>query len=243
LVFSHNTSKVLQVYNNVATLTSNSLSYLQSASSAYLKGYPVGALFSYKYAGLDNTGYPLVYGANGKAHRVESPDGGVGDVEYSGNTIPAINGGLSNRVDVGNFYFYCKIDYYLDFKERVPSPNPSVTRPFAGSSNYWKQPGDENIPGILPEISGTSNAYTYLSEMNTYVVNGDYFTLGDLTASYNFGNMPLLKRAGLSRFEVKLQASNIYTIGLNKYNYSPATGSFDKPYLTPTYTIGLFTSF
>lgn len=243
-ILSHNTSKVLQVYNNNILPNSASYLYLPNGNTGYLQGYPVGAIFSYKYAGVDKTGYPLIYGADGNAHQLLNPDGGKGDVEYSGNSIPGINAGLSNRVDVGNFYFYCMINYYGDFKVRVPLPNPGVIRPLAGSNNYWKQAGDENIPGILPSIPYLNpSTDPYINYLNTYVVNGDYFTLGDVTASYNIGNTPFLKKAGFSHFEVKLQAQNIYTVALNKYNYSVATGSYAKPYVTPTYTIGLFTTF
>lgn len=241
LILSYNTSKVLQVYNNNISPASPSYNYVATSYTGFLKGYPVGGVFSYKYAGTDNTGYPLVYGADGKAHKLLSPDGGKGDIVFSGNSIPAINVGLSNRVDVGNFYFYCMLNYYGDFKVRVPFPNPSAVRPLTGSSNYWKKPGDEATPNILPSIAYLGS--TYLNYLDTYVVNGDYITLGDVTASYNIGNMPFLKKAGFSHFEIKLQASNIYTVGLNKYNYSVATGNYAKPYVTPTYTLALFTSF
>jgi len=244
LILSYNTSKVLQVYNNNITPTSLSYYYLVSSNTAFLKGYPVGAMFSYKYAGVDDTGYPLVYGTNGKAHQLLNPDEGKNDIVYSGNSLPAINGGFSNRVDVGNFYFYCMINYYGDFKVRVPISSPSAVHPLTGSNNYWKQPGDEKIPGILPALQYLDPTVDpYINYLDTYVVNGDYFTLGDVTVSYNIGNMPLLKKAGFSHFEIKLQAQNVYTIGLNKYDYSYQEGNYAKPYLTPTYTIGLFTSF
>lgn len=242
LIVSYNKSKVLDVYNNNISPTSASYNYVVNSYTGYLKGYPVGAVFNYKYAGTDNTGYPMVYGADGKAHKLLSPDGGKGDVVYSGNSIPGINVGLSNRVDVGNFYFYCMINYYGDFKVSVPLPTPSAIRPLSGSAdNYWKKPGDENIPGILPALSYLSSPY--LNYLDKYAVNGDYFTLGTVTASYNIGNMPFLKKAGFSHFEIKLQATNIYTVALNKYNYSVATGNYAKPYVTPTYTMALFTSF
>lgn len=241
LIVSYNKSKVLDVYNNNISPTSPSYFYVGSSYTGYLKGYPVGAVFNYKYAGTDNTGYPLVYGADGKAHKLLSPDGGKGDVTYSGNSIPTRNIGLSNRVDVGNFYFYCMINYYGGFKVNVPFPTPSAVRPLEGSTNYWKKPGDENIPGILPALNYLSSSY--LNFLDKYTVNGDYFTLGTVTASYNIGNMQFLKKAGFSHFEIKLQATNIYTVALNRYNFSVATGNYAKPYVTPTYTMALFTSF
>lgn len=248
LVFSFNKSKVLQVYNSRPFSSTYSNVYATGTISNYTKGYPVGAMFSYRYAGLDSAGIPLVYGTNGKAN--ELLGGATGALimpasdylTYSGTSIPSRNLGLSNRVDIGNFYFYCMINYYGGFKIRVPAPTFSAVRPLAGAGNYWQQPGDENKSGVLPSAS-YSNYVQYLSSLDIYTVNGDYFTLGDITASYNIGNLPPLRKIGFTHFEIKLQASNVCTIGLNKYNYSVATGNYAKPYLTPTYTIGVFTNF
>jgi TonB-linked SusC/RagA family outer membrane protein len=242
LVISRNTSKVLESYNSVITPTSSSSRYVLGSYVSYLKGYPVGALFSYRWAGLDSVGYPLIYGASGKAKRFFTPDAGITDVDYSGTSVPSVNFGLSNRIDVGNFYFYCMINFYGGFKVRVPTPNPSAVRPLANAMDYWKQAGDEKITDIasLPAISSYN---TYIGVTDKYTVNGDYFTLGDITASYNFRDIKVLKRAGFTSFELKLQASNVYTVALNKYNYSMATGSYAKSYVTPTYTIALFTNF
>jgi len=135
------------------------------------------------------------------------------------------------------------IRYYGGFKVLAPRPNPNTTRPLEGAGNYWKQPGDEqqtDVMGLAWYSAYSSRVYNY---SDSYVVNGDYLTLGDLTAAYNFARFPAIRKAGFSLFELKLQVANLYTIGLNKYNYSMATGDFAKTYLTPTYTFALFTNF
>ncbi|PWG80599.1 SusC/RagA family TonB-linked outer membrane protein [Pararcticibacter amylolyticus] len=249
LVAARNTSKVLQVYQkgDFSPQTLNAL--------GYVKNHPVGAMFSYRYAGLDDEGYPLIKDTKGNVYRtndnsatgatstlMRSDTSGVS--HYSGSSIPTINAGLSNRVDIGNFYVFCMINYYGGFKVRVPRPDPSATRPLSGAGNYWKVKGDEtttDVMGLAAYRSGNSNnAYNYA---DSYVVNGDYITLGDLTLSYSLDNTPFIKKAGFKHFEVKCQASNIWTVGFNKENFSMATGSYQKPYLTPTYTIGIFTNF
>ncbi|MNL40674.1 hypothetical protein D3C87_1630410 [compost metagenome] len=156
-----------------------------------------------------------------------------------GSSIPKHNLGLSNRVDVGRFYFYCMINYYGGFNVRVAVPNARTTRPLAGSDNYWKKAGDEAIPNILPAVGNTY--YSYLQYTDSYIVSGSYFTLGDLTASYSF-KPGKAGKDGMS-FELRGQASNLYTIGLNKYDYSVATGNYEKPYVTPTYTLALRANF
>lgn len=249
LVFARNTSMVLDVFQR-ADYSPQTLN-----AQGYVKGYPVGALFAYRYAGLDSAGYSLIRNVNGKLYytnesRFNSPatlamaSDTAGVSYYMGSSIPTINAGLSNRFDFGNIYISCMVNYYGGFKVRVPRPNPSVYRPLEGAGTYWKQKGDErttDVMGLAGYQSANSNyAYNYADK---YVVNGDYITLADLTFSYSFDDYRFVKRAGFTHFEVKAQASNIFTVGLNDYNYSRATGSYDKRYLTPTYTLALFTNF
>jgi TonB-linked SusC/RagA family outer membrane protein len=251
LVLSRNTSKTTQVYQNVST------SYNPENLNAlgYVKGFPVGATFAYRDAGLDTSGYALLTNTRGELYTTKGSSlssqvtklmysDTSGFVRYMGTTIPSINVGVSNRVDVGNWYLYCMINYYGGFKVRAPRANPAASRPLAGAGNYWKQAGDEATTDVMAlgaYAAGYSlTAYNYSDK---YVVRGDYLTVGDVTVSYSLDKAPFIQKAGFSHFEVKLQASNIYTVGLNKYNYSLATGSYEKSYITPTYTIGIFTNF
>lgn len=249
LVLARNTSKVVDVYQkgNYNPQTLNAL--------GFVKGYPVGAMFAYRYGGLDSAGYPLVINTKGVKYHTDnsslgSPINNImasdtsGVTYYVGSSIPTINAGLSNGFGINNFYIFCMINYYGGFKVRIPRPNPASNRPLEGAGDYWKAKGDENRTDVMSlpayNSANSNNAYNYADK---YVVNGDYITLSDLTVSYNFDQLGFIKRAGFSRFEIKAQASNIWTIGLNSYNYSPATRSFEKRYLTPTYTIAIFTNF
>jgi hypothetical protein len=228
----------LEVYNSQITAISSSLSYVNGGYSNYLKGYEVGAMFNYRYAGLDEQGRVEIYDKEGNKKLFYSNDEGLKDLEYSGSSVPTYNLGLSNRVDIGSFYVYAMVNYYGGFKVRIPVPTPNSTRPLEGANNYWELAGDELNPNTLPSL-GTSNS---LWATDKYTVNGDYFTLGDLTAAYSLRNSNLVKKTGLTNVELSLQASNLYTVALNKYNYSVATGNA-KPYLTPTYTIAIHVNF
>ncbi|WP_254070999.1 SusC/RagA family TonB-linked outer membrane protein [Pedobacter sp. L105] len=247
LILAHNSSNVLDVYQT----TSYNPESLNSLG--YVKGYPVGAMFAYRDGGLDDAGYPQIKDKNGKVYRTETSTANAiisneasGATYYVGSSIPTLNVGLSNRVDFGNFYVYCLINYYGGFKVRIPRDDPSAIRPLAGSGNYWKKPGDENTTDImsLAAFSDPStnavNAYNYSDK---YVVNGNYITLGDVTLSYSLDKTQFIKNLGFKHFEIKCQGTNLWTTAFNKYNYSIATGSFQKSYITPTYTLGIFTNF
>ncbi|MDR6733506.1 SusC/RagA family TonB-linked outer membrane protein [Sphingobacterium sp. 2149] len=250
-ILGRNTSKVLDVYQR-GPYNPQTLNLL-----GYVKGFPVGAMFTYQDAGLDNTGYPLVRNDRGTLYDTHpTPSGSAADLvfssdtsgltRYAGSSIPTINAGLSNRVDIGPFYIYAMINYYGGFKVRVPAPNPSVYRPISGSGEYWKNSGDELITQIpaLETFGGRSyNALYAYNFSDRRVVHGDYITLGDLTLSYSFDDKRFVKKLGFSHFEVKLQGSNLWTVGFNRYNFSSAAGNFLKTYVTPTYTLALFTTF
>ena len=249
IVVARNTSKVTDVYQT------GDFSPQTLFALGYVKNHPVGAMFSYRYAGLDTAGFPLMKDTRGNLYRTNDNRTGnpttemmksdTSDVSlYSGSSIPTINAGLSNRVDIGNFYVFCMFNYYGGFKVRVPRPNPATSRPLEGSGNYWRTKGDElttDVMGLSAYASANSNNVYNFSD--TQVVDGDYITLGDVTVSYRFNDVNFIKKAGLTNFEVKLQASNIWTVGLNRHNFSMATGGYQKSYLTPTYTIGIFTNF
>lgn len=250
-ILARNTSKVLDVFQE-RRYNPQTLNQL-----GYVRGYPVGAMFAYRDAGLDNTGYPQVSNDRGTVYPTHpAPTGSPQDLvfssdtsgltRYAGSSIPTINAGLSNRVDIGPFYIFAMINYYGGFKVRVPAPNPAESRPIKGSGDYWKNPGDELVTDIPALVALGGRAYNAVNAYNysdRRIVNGDYLTLGDLTVSYSFDDKRFVKKMGLSHFEVKLQGSNLWTVGFNKYNYSPATSSFLKTYVTPTYTLALFTNF
>lgn len=242
LVVSKNINKVTNLYLNNKQV---SYSYL---SNNYVTGYAVGSMFSYRYAGLDTNGLPLMYDKNGK---IKSPgfgtlDEGFDDLVYNGNGIPSITMGLSNRIDIGNFYVYAMVDFYGGFKTRIPSTSVNATRPQQGAENYFKQKGDEattSVMGLYPYwLINSYHSYVYTYQDRS-VVNGAYFVLRDITVSYNFRKMKAIQQAGFSNFELKLQATNIGTVALNSEHYSIATGSYLRRKLVPTYTIGLFTNF
>ena len=235
--FAYNTSKVLQVYNNPI---GGGTQYVTGTYSDYLEGYPVGALFNYRLAGVDNTGFPTVYDINGKVKKLTTNDS-ADDVYYGGTSIPTLNFGLSNRIDYKKFYIYAMVNYYGGNKTRKPVPTLASGRPLEGAGNYWKKIGDENIPGILPGVNNRGFD-PYVMASDRFMVNGAYLTIGDVTFAYNLKN-EWIKRNGLNSIEFKAQASNIYTKGFNKDNYSLATRSYAKSYITPTYSLAVNINF
>ena len=253
LVFSYNKSKVLEAYvpkpsipqfSSQALATVSSQAVITAAAGGYMKGEQVGNIYSYRYAGVNAAGQALYFDSKGnKTILTSAIDEGYGSLDSRGTSIPATNIGLSNRLDIGNFYLFCMVNYYGNFVVRTPLPSPVAIRPIEGSGDYWKKAGDEATVSLPSAAYINVNGAAYLANSDRFVMNGAYLTLGDVTVSYNFRDFETMKKAGFSNFEVKLQASNLYTVGFNRDNYSLATGSYLKKYITPTYTLGLFTNF
>lgn len=243
IVLSRNTNKVISVFNQSGLL---STSYVDG-SQLFIKGYPIAPIFSYQYTGLNSSGIPEILDQNGtKKTLTYGNDQGLKDIQYLGSAIPTINGGWSNRLDFGPFYVFCMIDYFGGFKTRVSPLFPSAVRPLKGAENFFREAGDETKTDILGvgdyTAEGYNEGYTVYQYANKFTVRGDYFVLRDVTLSYTLPNQKS-KKLGLNSIELKFQASNIYTFGLNKYNYSIATGDFARTRLVPTFTLGVFTTF
>lgn len=242
LIFSRNSSKVLSVYNPNIIPTTSSKSYLTGSYANYLEGYAVGAIFALRDAGVNNEGQLLTYDKEGNAKIPFTKDEGRDELNYLGSSIPVYNAGFSNRIDIGNSYLYFMVHYYGGFNVRVPSPNVwADRRPLEGAANYWKVAGDELKEGVLPFPNHTNT--TYLTYTDKYTVKGSYITLGDVTFSHSFRDLKAIRGSKINNIELRAQASNVYTIGFNKYNFSKATRSFEKSYITPTYTLGLYLNF
>ncbi|RXK83608.1 SusC/RagA family TonB-linked outer membrane protein [Filimonas effusa] len=241
-VLSYNRSKILKVYNVNVPPNSKSFTYALNNRTNYLEGYAVGSVFTYRYAGVDDKGATLIYDKEGKTKNFDVDDQGIDDVDYAGTTIPPYNLGLSNRVDIGNFYVFVMANYFGGFRVRLPLPLASAMRPYEGANNFWRKPGDENIPDVMPALK-YSSYNSYLAASDRFVKNGTYITVSDITVAYSFRRTRFLKKMGLSDFEIRAQASNVYTVAMNKENYSVATGSYEKTYLTPTYTMAVHINF
>lgn len=223
LTASFNKNKVLEVQPKDKTSSYDIVTGLDLQ-----KGYPINALFSYKYAGLNELGQPGVYDRNGNIKIMNTYGDAIVDVDledlkYSGTTTPKYVIGLNNQFSVGAFDFSFMFMYYGGHVMRIEQPNPddiSYVLPLKGSVNYWKQKGDEsktNIPGF-PEY-GTPGDYSFAARYGYIygdqgVKKADYIRLRDVILTYNIKSAKL-KNVGLTNTQVRFQAQNPF-----KYTFS-----------------------
>ncbi|MDB5010790.1 MAG: TonB-dependent Receptor Plug Domain protein, partial [Mucilaginibacter sp.] len=196
-----------------------------------LKGYPYYAIFSFKYAGLNNTGNPQGY-LNGQ---LSTDYTGImnatnrAELVYNGSATPTSFGSLRNSFGYKAFDLSFNITYKFGYYFRRSSLNNGTLYATAGGassyqeadySNQWQKPGDElitNVPALIyPANSLRTNLYTY---SDILVQKGDNIRFQDLRMGYTIAKKPYLPFRNL----------NVYTyinnIGIlwraNKYHIDP----------------------
>lgn len=251
LTFGYNKNKLTDVEDNNA----NVFSYTDGYAS--VKGYPIGAVFSHRFAKLSSeNGTPLYY-VNGSENDIASEVTDIADLEYSGTRVPRFTGSLSNTFSYKNFDLSFMLVYYgghvLRDEAAAYLSLPPTTNIYRGILNAWRQPGDEQNPNTTPAITGgaldTNTDLHPWYTANIHVIKGDYMKLRDLSLTYNF-DKPLIAPWGLSALSLTLQAQNLLTWTANDKGVDPESmsttgyGWGERGIKVPaTWTIGISATF
>ncbi|MGB8190724.1 MAG: TonB-dependent receptor, partial [Chitinophagaceae bacterium] len=161
-----------------------------------VKGYPVGTIFTVRYAGVDpNDGLPIFLDANGKTTKVlNAPvDGRLGDRVPIANTLPEFYGGLTNTFKYKNWELNTVFTYQFGGHIWDNSGKRNlgwitdwnIYSSYVG--NYWRKPGDiAQYP--RPTITGYSQVYEpgnpWLHNSSIQVFKSDFVRLRELTLNY-----------------------------------------------------------
>lgn len=227
-----------------------------TSGNASVKGYPLGAIFSFRYAGLDSKdGTPQYYVDGGK--NVSKNVTSLSDITYSGTRIPKYNGALTNNFTYKNLNLSLMFVYYGGHVLRGEAapflslpPTTNVNREIL---NRWQQPGDEKRDNVTPAFTGYNlDAATvrhpwYAADI--HVIKGNYIKLRDFSLTYNF-NRQLITKWGMSNLAITMQVQNLITWYANNKGIDPeALGTFgygwgQRGIPNPiTWTIGLSAKF
>ena len=182
--------------------------------SGLQKGYPVSALFSYRFAGMDDAGQPLFYKADGSTDEYMKVYGDLIETAvYSGQTDPKVNIGMENRFSYKGISLNVLMVYYGGHKMRVlqAGPNAKDQIPF-GLIRSWNidswtpENTDTHVPGFgqygAPAVSanGTDNA-------DIYVQSADFLKIRNIVLGYDLPKN-LLSRIGIHNVAFRFQIDN-----------------------------------
>ena len=132
-----------------------------STSRILKKGYPLGAFWSYSFAGIsDEDGRPLFNYLDVPEEERSSDIDPTTYLVYSGTTEPDFTGGLNLSLRWKNLSLSSNFSLLLGGKKRLPSPYENISKgmymPDATVNlskdllKRWQKPGDKtNIPGFV----------------------------------------------------------------------------------------------
>lgn len=222
------------------------------------KGYPVGAVFAYKTAGLDEQGYPLYVTKNGDAVSAREffKLNGAGASQlsaaeqrelytYMGSTDPLVSGGFINTFEYKGISLNVNLAFNLGATVRVqPSYNPLFFDKGLNTNrdilNRWTP---ENKNTVLPTLMSTGvghdaelsfyESYPSSSYMmwDTWVKKCNYLRCQSIRLAYRFSG-DWMKKIGVRTASVALEGRNLFVVASDYTNYlDPET--MGNPYATP----------
>lgn len=202
---------------------------LVSGSGFAREGYPVRALFSIPFAGLNSNGIPL-FNINGNTTSTDinfQEREKLSYLKYEGPTDPTITGSFGNIFTYKGF----KLNVFMTYSfGNVVRLNPYFNYKYSDLSamprefkNRWTVSGDEyktNIPVILSRPQYESNrtlykaynAYNYSTER---IAKGDFIRMKEISVTYDFPQK-WISPIKISNLSLKLQATNLFLIYADK---------------------------
>ncbi len=219
--FSHSTSEITKWE------AQDRIGDAVSRNGANLLGYPVGALFSVPFAGLDSNGIPTFYGEDNEIIQyldLQERDDITRFLKYEGPTEPTFFGGFNNNFSYKNISLNVGFSYRGGNKIRLDDAFKEKYDDYSSLSgdliNRWSLPGDENItniPAILSEVASNAldnqglNPYDLYNKSDVRTADGDYVRLSNIKLAYRFPKS-LIDRTWLRSATASLSAHNLWLI-------------------------------
>ena len=223
-IYSHAVNEVTELKSKV-----NTMDYI-SGNGFAMTGYPVRALFSIPFVGLNEKGYPTFINEKGNVTVTDinfQERENNGYLKYEGPTDPVYTGSLGNIFTYKGFRLNVFLTYSFGNVVRLDpvfsyryTDLSSMTKEF---KNRWVLPGDENVTTIPVLLSkreyddNTSlryayNAYNYSTER---VAKGDFIRMKEISLGYDFP-AKWFKNMALNSLSLKLQGTDLFLIYADK---------------------------
>lgn len=256
LIASYNKNTLIEANREINITDDNKL-----AGNALVEGEPIGAFYSYKYAGLNETsGFPMFYNNKG-AKRYQLYTNEI-DLVYSGVNIPPVSGGFDLSLRYKSWYANFAFQYAMGGVARLPNFYRSnyfdVFDALANTSkelnNRWRAPGDEqhtNIPVLYDadKFSAANQALNIPAQLTAGIKSPlQMYDNSDLRTAktdnmrlrninLNYVVQPLmLKKMGIESLTIGFQAENLFLLANKAWQRrDPESGASNTP-LPKVYT-------
>ena len=200
-----------------------------------LQGYPVRAIFSIPFAGLNDEGLPTFYDENGDvtvAGIYFQQFDNLDFLKYEGPVDPIYTGGFGNNFSWKGFHLNLFLTYSFGNKLRLPADFSYAYGDMTANSremkNRWVVPGDEAYTDI-PTIVSTRQymtwnnvygerlgiAYSSYNYSTARIANGGFIRLKEVSLTYDIP-AKALKALRLNNASVKLSTTNLCLLYADK---------------------------
>ena len=213
-----------------------------------VEGKPLSAYYSYKFVQINDVGNVVILNEKDEEVTITAVND-VNALVYSGTTTPRYNGGINTAFSYKGLELAANFIYNTGHVTRKPNVNIHVggnTGPGSLMSDLylkaWKEPGDENKPGVIPRITyyyepsaniGSRDTHWRMSDVQ--IINASYIKLRNLSLRYTF-DQKLLREIGIKGLTLRAQANNLFSIKSSKEAYEPESQNYIA---TPSYSFGL----
>lgn len=195
-----------------------------------IEGYPVRAIFSIPFVGLNDEGIPQVINEKGEKTTTDiyfQEFEKLGFLKYEGPADPTITGGFGNNFQYKHFHLNVFMTYSFGNKLRLDpafhAAYSDLTAMPKEFKNRWVEPGDElktDIPAIASrrqyyndnKLSYAYNAYNYSTAR---IADGGFIRMKEISLTYDIPNI-ILSKLRLHTASVKIQATNLFLIYSDK---------------------------
>lgn len=261
LNFSYNKNKMTEIntqYNTVYGYT--------GGDGIEKLGYPMSSLFNFKWAGLDPTnGTVLVYDKDGNVVKNYDEQGAyvanmtdINGLEYAGTLRPTYTVGIQNSFAYKNISLNISLianggNVFRDAVPQVLSNRNFSQNIDRRAMNFWRKPGDEKIPGMMPapDLNGTASSYFsslwYAASINT--LKADYIKIRSITLGYDLSELLFKKRTDQLHANLVFQVQNPFKWFRNDKGLDPEAYAQSSIYsertlpVTPVYSFGFNINF
>ncbi|WP_437918110.1 SusC/RagA family TonB-linked outer membrane protein [Sphingobacterium sp. LRF_L2] len=193
--FSYNTNEVTDSRFEASTYLS---SWLGGGTPTV--GKPVGYLYAYRWAGLDENGQSQIYNKDGEIITSAQYNNTIttDDLVYMGRTTAPYFGGLFNNFAYKNFTLGVRLSYEMGHVlrrisiENYPTWNTTSLSGLIGTQKdltlRWRESGDEmktNVPGLVSD-GNMSNSIDRYKNADLLVISGSHVRLQQINFGYTF---------------------------------------------------------
>jgi len=223
--FAHNKEEITRLDSRT-----NAITLASGTGQAVKEGYPVRALFSIPFVGLNDEGLPMFINQDDQVtitninfQEFEKLD----YLKYEGSMDPTTTGGLNNLLNYKNFRLNVFVTYAFGNVVRLDPVFSAVYSDVTASpkefKNRWVLPGDEektSIPVIASrrqsyndsQLSYAYNAYNYSTAR---IAKGDFIRMKEISLTYDLPKKTV-EYLRLTNASVKVQATNLFLIYADK---------------------------